>query len=267
MHCHTDIDSRYGVTSRSVGSNRRSVAAEWYEQFSERLVGYLIQHIHSAADAEDIAHEAFLHVLSVSESEPILNPKALLFATAMNLLRDHCRRAHTRAMLLSVSVDDVEILDECDPSQIMEGEQALAQISETLEHLRPATRRAFLFDRVELLSHTQIAERLHVTRSMVEKHIRYAMDAFETIGFEQPRRAGGKFGGEGGLGRAPRVRRPSEGRGADRGAYRQAPTTRGRRTAEKRQQGVPMPVRQVAVFAGRNALSKPLSGYGAQPSA
>jgi len=190
MRCHTEIPHEYDLTRRPKSTSRRDLAAGWYEEFSGLLVGYLSKLIHSVHDAEEIAQEAFLHVLSVTE--PILNPKAMLFTTAQNLLRDHCRRAHTRAMSAAVPIDEVEVLDSCEPSQVIESEQALAGVVNTLAKLRPPTRKAFLLHRVELRSHAEIAARLRVTNSMVEKHIKYAMDAFEAIGFEQPRHAGGR---------------------------------------------------------------------------
>ena len=166
--------------------------AEWYERYQEPLLGYLNQLTRSVHDAEDIAQEAFLHLWFARSSGPIHNPKAFLFATASNLLKDNCRRAHTHAMKLAVQLEDVEIPDLSEPSQVVESDQALALIVSTLEHLRPSTQEAFLLDRVELCPHSQIAARLGVTVSMVEKHIAYAMTALESTGFEQPRHAGGR---------------------------------------------------------------------------
>ena len=179
-------------TRRSVGKIRLDLAG-WYEEYSDLLRAYLAKLAHSVHDAEDIVQEAFLHVWFAASTGPILNPKALLFTTAQNLLKDHCRRAHTHMMRGALQVDEVEIPDSCEPSQVMESEQALAQILDTLERLRSPTRKAFLLDRVELYSHAQIATRMGITVSMVEQHIRLCMDAFESTGFEQPRHACGRY--------------------------------------------------------------------------
>ena len=90
-------------------------------------------------------------------------------------------------MRTALQVDEIEIADACEPSQVMESQQALAQVVDVLAQLRTSTRKAFLLDRVELYSNAQIAARLGVTVSMVEKHIKFAMVAFETTGIEQPR--------------------------------------------------------------------------------
>lgn len=96
-------------------------------------------------------------------------------------------------MRTALQVDEIEIADACEPSQVMESEQALAQVVDVLAQLRTSTRKAFLLDRVELYSHAQKAARLGVTVSMVEKHIKFVMVAFETTGIEQPRHACGRY--------------------------------------------------------------------------
>lgn len=164
---------------------------EWYERYQEPLLSYVAQLTRSVHDAEDIAQEAFVHLWFARSSGPIRNPKALLFATALNLIKDKCRLAHTQAMRAAVPVEDVEIPDLSDPSQTVESDEALELILSTLEQLRPTTQRAFFLDRVELCSHAQIAARMGVTVSMVEKHVNYAMTALEGSGFEQPRHASG----------------------------------------------------------------------------
>lgn len=167
--------------------------AEWYERYREPLGGYLRLRTRSAYDAEDIVQEAFLHLWFARSSGPIHNPKAFLFTTASNLLRDQSRRAHIRAMQTAVHVEDVDIPDfASEPSRIMEAEQALTQIVSTLRQLRPPTRKVFLLDRLQLRSHTDIAARVGVTVSMVEKHMSYAMSALEESGFEQPRHSFGR---------------------------------------------------------------------------
>ena len=181
---------------------------EWYERYGELLLRYLAQLTRSIHDAEDIAHEAFLHLWFARSSGPIHNPKAFLFTTASNLVKDNCRLAHTHVMRAAVSWEAVDIPDFSEPSQMVESDEALALITDTLEQLRPSTQKAFMLDRVELCSHPQIAARMGITVSMVEKHISYAMTALEGRGFKQPRHAGGRLGK--GAGRRRNRRAPAQ---------------------------------------------------------
>jgi RNA polymerase sigma factor (sigma-70 family) len=162
--------------------------ADWYERYRDSLRGYLSLRTRSAHDAEDIVQEAFLHLWFAGSSGPIQNPKAFLFTTASNLLKDQLRRAHMRATETAVQAGDVDIPDfASEPSGVLESEQALARILSTLIQLHPSTREVFLLDRLQLWSHANIASRIGVTVSMVEKHMNYAMTAFEKSGFVQPR--------------------------------------------------------------------------------
>lgn len=162
--------------------------ADWYARYRDSLRGYLTLRTRSAYDAEDIVQEAFLHLWFARSSGPIRNPKAFLFTTASNLLRDQLRCAQIRAVQTALPVEDVDVPDfVSEPSRIVESEQALAQIVGTLRQLQPSTREVFLLDRLQLCSHANIASRMGVTVSMVEKHMNYAMTAFEKSGFKQPR--------------------------------------------------------------------------------
>lgn len=173
---------------RRPGRARWGEVAEWYQRYRTSLRAYLTLRTRSAYDAEDIVQEAFLHLWFAGSSGPIQNPKAFLFTTASNLLRDQLRRARIRALQSAVQVDDVDIPDfVSEPSRIVESEQALARIVGTLRQLQPSTREVFLLDRLQLWSHANIASRIGVSVSMVEKHMNYAMTAFEKSGFEQPR--------------------------------------------------------------------------------
>ena len=179
--------------------------AEWYERYRDLVRGYLSQRTRSASDAEDIVQEAFLHLWFARSSGPIHNPKAFLFTTASNLLTDQSRRAHIRATQTAVHIEDVDIPDVAsEPSRAVEAEQALTQIVSILRQLRLPTRKVFLLDRLQSCSHADIAARVGVSVSMVEKHMNYAMTALEESGFEQPRHFFGRRA------RSPRNgRRPS----------------------------------------------------------
>ena len=167
--------------------------AEWYERYRESLHAYLRLRTRSAYDAEDIVEESFLHLWLARSSEPIHNPKAFLFTTALHLLTDQSRRAHIRATQTAVHAEDVDIPDYVsEPSRAVEAEQALAQIISILRQLRAPTRKVFLLDRLQFCSHAQIAARVGVSVSMVEKHMDYAMTALEECGFEQPRHSFGR---------------------------------------------------------------------------
>jgi DNA-directed RNA polymerase specialized sigma24 family protein len=66
------------------------------------------------------------------------------------------------------------------PDQWLELAQQLAQAERTLDSLKPNTRHAFLRHRVHGESYAAIALEMHVSVSMVEKHIVSAATALRT---------------------------------------------------------------------------------------
>lgn len=181
------VEQKHNLVHRPSRDSWKDIA-EWYKHYREPLRRYLSLRTRSAYDAEDVVEEVFLHLWLARSSAPIHNPKAFLFTAALNLLTDQARRAHIRATQTAVHAKDFDIPDYAsEPSRAVEAEQALAQIISILRQLRAPTRKVFLLNRLQFSSHAEIAARVGVSVSMVEKHMDYAMTALEESGFEQPR--------------------------------------------------------------------------------
>ncbi len=92
---------------------------------------------------------------------------------------DHWRR-NQRQTKSETSIDDVTHephfeQSQVDPSEILEHQQRIQRLSEALETLPPRRREAFLLYRFDGLSQSEIAERMEISISMVEKHIAAAL--------------------------------------------------------------------------------------------
>jgi RNA polymerase sigma factor (sigma-70 family) len=149
-----------------------------YERFSGPLKRYFRSYRLNAADVEDLAQEVFVRMAGCRRPAELHKPEAFVFTLAKNLVRDRARRLHTRAISRSVTLDDVELTCRCPtPDRWLELAQQLAQVERTLASLKPNTRHAFLLHRVHGESHAAIALEMHVSVSMVEKHILSAATA------------------------------------------------------------------------------------------
>lgn len=146
------------------------------------LMAYLRRRDQGAVDAEDVVQEAFLrfqkagHDLSASDARP------LLFVIARNIQFDRWKAAAREAR--RSSADDVYALDAgpravSHPSpradQGLIDRQNLAAASVAIRNMPPKTRQAFLLHRFEGCTYRQIAGRLGISVSMVEKHIAEAL--------------------------------------------------------------------------------------------
>ncbi|CAO3437548.1 RNA polymerase sigma factor [Azospirillum argentinense] len=143
------------------------------------LVRLLSRMVGSAATAEDLAHEAYLKVRAAERDRPVDHPLPFLFQTARNLAFDHLRRERRLAgvVVQDTTVEGVEEVAAPLPSpETQAGDrQRLARMNTALATLSERQRRILLLNRMEGLSHAQIAERLDVSVSTVQKDLKAAL--------------------------------------------------------------------------------------------
>jgi len=146
-----------------------------FENYYRELVGFLSARLGNAQAAEDVAHDAYVRVLERTSDEPIEQPRAFLYRTALNLVIDGHRRTALRKSEPLEVLDNEERFFSPSPQWEMDQNQRLQLIQQALSELPTACRDCFLLRKLEGLSHVEIAERLGVSRSVVEKHIVNAM--------------------------------------------------------------------------------------------
>jgi RNA polymerase sigma-70 factor (ECF subfamily) len=134
------------------------------------------------ADVDDVAQECYLRLQRCEHLLAVRDPKAFLFRIAVNLLTDRARQ-HARRQRdlkrLGVAVHFEDAEDEpCTDAALedaLAAEQAWRSIAAALERLPAKCRRALLMQRIDGLSHEEIAAALCVSKSMVEKYIARAV--------------------------------------------------------------------------------------------
>ncbi|MDD1013353.1 sigma-70 family RNA polymerase sigma factor [Pseudomonas rubra] len=145
------------------------------ENYYRELVSFLCARLGNRQAAEDVAHDAYIRVLERSSGNDIEHPRAFLYRTALNLVIDGHRRGLLR------QAEPLEVLDSDERffspalSQSMDLNQRLELMQRALAELSQPCRESFLLRKLDGLSHPQIAERLGISRSLVEKHIVNAM--------------------------------------------------------------------------------------------
>lgn len=145
------------------------------EHYYRELVSFLSARLGNRQAAEDIAHDAYLRVLERTDTQPIEHPRAFLYRTALNLVIDRHRRHLLRQSEPLEVLDQDERWHTAAPTLNLQLDQRLALMRKALDELSKPCRDSFLLRKLEGLSHQQIAERLGISRSLVEKHIVNAM--------------------------------------------------------------------------------------------
>ena len=139
------------------------------------LLRYLSRKTNDPHAAADLAQESITRVLTIQASgELISNARALLFRIANNLLTDQYRQRHIREH------ENIDTLEQADmpaipsyqqPEEIMSATQTYQAYSQTIEALPPRCREAFILHVLDGLPQADVAEKMGISRSMVEKHI------------------------------------------------------------------------------------------------
>jgi RNA polymerase sigma factor (sigma-70 family) len=122
-------------------------------------------------DAEDLLHAAFIRLERYRAKYSVKNPAAFLVQTAVNIGIDTHRHDRFRGDLAG----DSELLEMADegpsPDEVVDGRARLDRLNSGLARLTPRTREIFLMHRLDGVKYREIALRVGLTQSAVEKHI------------------------------------------------------------------------------------------------
>jgi len=146
-----------------------------FESHYRELLKFLAQKVASREDAADLAQESYVRVLTMARGgKTIADPRALLYRIARNLLVDRHRAVRVRdhdALDALAEADLPPAPQQDEPEQLCAATQAARAYVRTIESLSPRTREAFVMHLYDGLPQSEIARRMGISRSMVEKHI------------------------------------------------------------------------------------------------
>ncbi|MGU3575285.1 RNA polymerase sigma factor [Brucellaceae bacterium C25G] len=143
------------------------------ECFYSELKNYARHKVGDETIAEELVQEACLRLVN-SGSEIPLNPRAYLYRILGNLVTDHYRHKArvTSNFVFSETADSAD--ERPDAEREIIARQRLAILVQAVSELPPRCRECFILRRFDELSHAEIAERMKITRSAVEKHLAVA---------------------------------------------------------------------------------------------
>lgn len=135
--------------------------------------GYLGRRTSSATDADDLTQEVFARILRRAESGPIENVEGYIFQTATNLLRERARQAGVRAATpaIDLAAELIASPEQRTPERILMGREAHRRLIMAIQELPERTRAVFVLNRFEEVKGPEIARRLGISISAVEKHM------------------------------------------------------------------------------------------------
>ncbi|MBL8270957.1 RNA polymerase sigma factor [Steroidobacter sp.] len=124
------------------------------------------------AEVADLRHEVYIRVLEAAARSRPLSPKSFLFTTTRHLLTDRARRNRIVSIELLEDLNSLNVLvDEISPERLTSARQQLRRVSDILNQLPDRCRDVVWMRKVENLPQKQIAARLGIAETTVEKHL------------------------------------------------------------------------------------------------
>ena len=127
-----------------------------------------------AQDVDDLAQETFLRAFAAEAERDVLSPRAFLYRIAKNLALNERERLSHRTTSFIEDYPDPSVIgasDQVSGEDVVEGRQKMAIFAEAISALPPQCRRVFLLRKVQGLSQKDVAQRLGLSVSTVEKHL------------------------------------------------------------------------------------------------
>ncbi|BCA57169.1 DNA-directed RNA polymerase sigma-70 factor [Nitrospira sp. KM1] len=150
--------------------------SDFFEEYYGELVSHFTRKLRSGSLASEIIHETYLRARTLGSTFHIDNPRAYLYRIATNLATDLFRKDQIRSTYFSPEPLH-ELLRYQAPSAetMVADKQRLALLLRSIDELPPRCREVLILRKLEELDNGQIAQRLGISRSMVEKHLRKAL--------------------------------------------------------------------------------------------
>jgi RNA polymerase sigma-70 factor (ECF subfamily) len=160
-------------------SNRKSdnLSVETLNQdYRVALRGFFSRRDPGSGEIEDMVQEVFERLLRRGDISSLEGVRGYLFETANSVLLDRVRKRKTRLTDAHVEFDP-NLHGDADfsPERVMLGRERLAQATSALLELPERTQVIFVLRRLEGLKYQEIAARLNISVSAVEKHVQRAI--------------------------------------------------------------------------------------------
>lgn len=147
-----------------------------FQMHAKALQSFLLRKSRDPQLAADLTQESFLRLAEQRGGEPIDNSLGYLYRTASNLLIDHQRQQLRRKTDL-VSEDVLAEVASSSSSleDITAARQSVERLQQAIAELPPRTQEIFRLNRIEGLTHAQVACELGISDSSVQKHLARAL--------------------------------------------------------------------------------------------
>lgn len=163
------------MTKESKANSKLSIA-DAYLEHRDVLFGYFAHKMLKPEDIEDLLQDTFIEAFKSESKRVIQSPKDYLFVIARNLLS---KRFALKAKMRTKSMDEADfnhLSSNAVPSDLdVHYRLKLEVLAKCVDTLPEQCRRVFILKKFHGMSQKQIAAKLNISTSTVERHITIAL--------------------------------------------------------------------------------------------
>jgi len=157
---------------RPAGENQGANVLGAFQLHRLSLKRFIGRYLNNAQDIEDVSQEAFLRAFKAEKTTKVLQPKSFLFRIAKNVAISQLR---SKSRQITDYIEDQPsgdvLISEWSTEDEVMAQQKLGIHCEAVAALPPKCRRVYLMRKVYGMPHKEIAQRLGIALSTVEKHL------------------------------------------------------------------------------------------------
>lgn len=161
-----------------------ALLSTYFEQ-REAMRRFFQARLGPTADVEDLLQDLYLKVAGIEATAEVREPRAYLYRLASNLMMDRWRSGRRSAArdtawrdIAHVSGPTEDLDDAPSAEAVVAGRERLTRLMTALDRLPDKTKSIFRLHKFEGFSYAEVADRLGVSKSTVEKHM---MDALKVL--------------------------------------------------------------------------------------
>lgn len=160
--------------------------ASLYRATVTPLRRHLARILGNQAEAQDVAHDAYVRVYPVIEKQQAEKPEAVLYTTARRLAFNRLKRRRIAPFAPEPPADELHASAAPGVVQQVMARQELQHLEQAIAALPEGCRTVLLLRKIELLSHQEISDRLGIAVSTVEKQHARALRLLRAALSRQP---------------------------------------------------------------------------------
>lgn len=139
-------------------------------------MAFFLRRVKQRVEAEDLTQETLLRTVGAHSLDHVSHAESYIFKIAANVLNDRGRYRQSRQADRHDPYEETShALEDFSPERVLMGRQSIGRVARCLHELPERARVAFVLHRFEGLRHPEIAQRLGVSVSAVEKYIMAAL--------------------------------------------------------------------------------------------